>query len=253
MDEHSKLKKSQWDDSHRLWTLPKWPWMIKQSWTDILFAHYPIKLEVLHKLVPEVLPLDSFNGMGWISVVPFYMSCIRLRGMPVVPGTAHFPGLNIRTYVTLNGKPGVYFFSLDAANPLAVKLAKTFYHLPYLYANMMMKQNGSIIDFESTRRRDHGVKLVCKYRPVSDPYYAKKGSFDEWMSERYCFYTLNNKGLPFRCDILHEPWKLQNAEAEFSYNTILSEQGIQVESDQPIIHFSKKLEVRAWPLVKAFD
>ena len=253
MKEQINLKKDPCHVSHRPWPLPHLPWMMKQTWTDLLFANYPIKLEVLQKLVPNVLPLDSFNGMGWIGVVPFHMTDIRLRGLPSLPGTDRFPELNIRTYVTLDGKPGVYFFSLDAAHWLAVWVAKTFYHLPYMYADLILKHNGPIIDFESKRRSGENAKLVCNYWPISEPYHAAKGSFDEWMSARYCFYTLNNKGMPLRCDLLHQPWLLQHAEAVFSQNTILSNQGIQVESDQPILHFSKKMEVRTWPLVHAYD
>ncbi|WP_342504876.1 DUF2071 domain-containing protein [Sporosarcina sp. FSL K6-2383] len=251
MEEHTDLKQAGWNDSHRLWPLPHLPWTMQQTWNDLLFAHYPIKLEVLQKLVPAILPLDSFNGMGWIGIVPFHITDIRLRGLPPIPGVARFPELNVRTYVTIDGKPGVYFFSLDADNRLAVEVAKLFYHLPYMNADMMVRQNGSTIDYESRRRSGNDANFECSYRPISEPYYAVKGSFDEWMSERYCLYTLNNKGAPFRCDILHRPWLLQHAEAEFSQNTMLSKQGILVESDQPLLHFSKKIEARMWPLVRA--
>jgi len=253
MEERMNLKKAPWDDGHRLWPLPNLPWIMKQTWNDLLFAHYPIKLEVLQALVPNVLPLDSFNGVGWIGVVPFHMTGIRMRGLPPLPGTDRFPELNVRTYVTIDGKPGVYFFSLDAANQLAVWGAKAFYHLPYVYADMTVKRNGASIGYESKRRSGDDAQFVCSYRPISEPYHAAKGSFDEWMSERYCLYTLNKKGVPLRCDILHQPWLLQHAEAEFSQNTMLSKQGIQVESDQPILHFSKRIEVRIWPLVHASD
>lgn len=247
MEKH--MKKDPWNDSHRLWPLPRLPWTMKQTWNDLLFAHYPINLELLKKVVPDVLPLDSFNGMGWIGVVPFHMTGIRLRGLPPIPGTDRFPELNVRTYVTLDGKPGVYFFSLDAANRIAVRVAKTLYHLPYKYADIQMKRMGAIIDYECRRQSSDDARLSCSYRPLSEPSYAAKGSFEEWMAERYCLYTLNKKGLPLRCDILHQPWLLQNAEAEFSQNTMLSKQGIPVESDQPILHFSKKIVVRMWPLV----
>ncbi|MBM7609773.1 uncharacterized protein YqjF (DUF2071 family) [Lysinibacillus composti] len=249
MGELLKEKKDPWDDSHRPWALPNLPWTMKQIWSDLLFAHYPIKYEVLRKLVPEALHLDSYNGMCWIGVVPFRMSGIRLRGLPSIPGTDQFPELNVRTYVTLDGKPGVYFFSLDAANWLAVKGAKTLYHLPYWHADMEIKNSGTNIEFKSKRLQDNEIELACSYRPISEPFQASKGSFEEWMVERYCFYTLNSSGVPLRCDILHEPWRLQEAEAEFRYNSILSKQGIDVASDSPIVHFAKKIEVRAWPLV----
>ncbi|QQT00793.1 DUF2071 domain-containing protein [Peribacillus psychrosaccharolyticus] len=251
MKEKSKPKQSLWDDSHRLWPLPRLPWTMKQTWNDLLFAHYPIKMEVLKKLVPEVLPLDSYNGMCWIGIVPFHMTGIRLRGMSPVPGTDRFPELNVRTYVTVAGKPGVYFFSLDAANRLAVEVAKKIYHLPYVYADMKVNRNGEGIHYESRRRSSLDAQFIGEYRPISEPYYAIKGSFDEWITERYCLYTLNNKGFPLRCDILHKPWVLQDAEAEISHNTMLSSQGIQVESEKPILHFSKTIDVRMWPLVRA--
>ncbi len=247
-----KTRANLWDDSHRPWALPNLPWTMKQTWSDLLFAHYPIKIEKLRKLVPEALQLDSYNGMCWIGVVPFRMSGIRLRGMPPIPGTDQFPELNVRTYITLDGKPGVYFFSLDAANWLAVKGARTLYHLPYWYADMEIQNSGTNVKFKSKRLRNHEIELACSYRPISEPFQVTKGSFEEWIVERYCFYTLNSTGIPLRCDILHEPWTLQEAEAEFSTNTILSKQGFDVDSNSPICHFAKKIEVRAWPLVHHF-
>lgn len=241
-------EKDKWDDSHRLWSLPPSPWLMKQTWNDLLFAHYPIKLDLLRKRVPEVLPLDSFNGLGWIGIVSFRMTGVRLRGLPPIPGTNTFPQVNVRTYVNLDGKPGVYFLSLYAANRLAASAAKNFFNLPYHFADITMKHNGSCFNFNSKRRSDKQAGLVCSFRPISDPFYAPKGTFDEWMAERYCFYTLNNKGLPLRCDVLHQPWLLQHAEAKMSQNTLLTMQGIQVEQDRPVFHFSKKMEVRTWPL-----
>lgn len=249
MEEQLLMNKNKWDDSHRPWPLPNLPWGMKQTWSDLLFAHYPIKYEVLRNLIPEELELDSFEGTYWIGILPFLMSGVRLRGLPPIPGTDRFPELNVRTYVTMDGKPGIYFFSLDADNWPAVKGARTFAHLPYWYSKMKIHNSGSAIEFESKRRNDLEIEFACSYRPVSEPYLAAKGSFDEWMSERYCFYTLNLFGTPVRCDILHRPWILQKAEAEITINTILSKQGIEVESNIPIVHFAKKIDVRAWPLV----
>jgi uncharacterized protein YqjF (DUF2071 family) len=113
-----------------------------------------------------------------------------------------------------------------------------------------VKLNGTSINYESKRSSDEDAKLVCSYRPISETFQATKGSFDEWMSKRYCLYTVNKKGVPLRGDILHQPWLFQHAEAEISQNTMLSKQGIQVESERAICHFSKKMEVRIWPLVQ---
>lgn len=252
MEEESKLKKGAWDDSHRPWPLPNIPWTMRQTWSDLLFAHYPIDFSILRQLVPQALNLDTYEGRCWIGVVPFRMSGVRLRGLPPVPGTDLFPELNVRTYVTLDGKPGVYFFSLDAANRLAVMAAKKLYHLPYWFSDMEIGNRGEAIEFESKRISNSEVKFACSYRPISQPFQVDQGSFEEWMIERYCFYTLNASGIPLRCDILHEPWTLQKAEAEFIKNSMLSEQGITIEEKPPILHFAKRIEVRAWPLVHPF-
>lgn len=204
---------------------------------------------MLRKLVPESLPLDSYNGVCWIGVVPLRMSGVRLRGMPPVPGTDQFPELNVRIYVTLDGRPGVYFFSLEAANLFAVTAAKNLYHLPYWYADMKINNRDNGIEFESKRRQNPDIELACSYRAISEPFQTTKGSFEEWMVERYCFYVLNASGLPLRCDILHEPWTIQQAEAKFKHHSILSKQRITVEIDEPILHYAKRIEVRAWPLV----
>ena len=154
-------EKNKWDDQHRPWPVPNLPWTMKQTWSDLLFAHYPIQYDVLRNLVPDVLPLDSYDGVCWVGVVPFRMSGVSLRGLPPIPGTSEFPELNVRTYVTLDGKPGVYFFSLEAANWLAVKGAKTGYHLPYWYADMEIQNKGQNIKFTSKRRQDRTIKLAC--------------------------------------------------------------------------------------------
>jgi len=242
---------SQWDTSHRQWPLPRLPWMMKQTWNNLLFAHYPIKYEVLEKLVPNALPLDSFDGITWVGIVSFEMSGVRLRGVPRIPGLSRFSQVNVRTYVSLDGKPGVYFLSIDAGNWLAATMARNFIHIPYMHAKGSLNDNGNFIRIESGRQKDRDVKLACTYRPISESFYAVKGSFDEWLTERYCFYTVNKKGDPLRCDILHKPWPLQKVEAEYSQNTLLSGQGIIVDSERPtILHFSKEMDVRAWPLLQ---
>ncbi|MDQ1912337.1 DUF2071 domain-containing protein [Paenibacillus sp. GD4] len=239
-----------WDDRHRPWPVPDLPWIMKQTWNDLLFAHWPIRPEALRRLVPGSLPIDTYDGWGWIGVVPFDMTGIRMRGMPPIPLTDRFPELNVRTYVTIDGKPGVYFFSLDAANWLAVKLARAFYHLPYIYARMEVKRRREIISYKSVRANGAPGAFQAAYRPISDAFLASPGSIEEWLTERYCLYTLNGSGQPCRCDILHPPWPLRLAEAEFFMNTMTSAQGIAVEETKPLLHFASTIDVRIWPLLR---
>ncbi|MFC7686550.1 YqjF family protein [Ureibacillus sp. GCM10028918] len=247
MKEQTFVKEGSLTEKRKLTT--NLPWMMKQTWNDVLFAHYPVSRKVLEKLVPSELTLDTFYQTGWVSVVPYLTSSMHLRGLPPVPGMAAFPGFNVRTYVTLNGKPGVYFFSLTAANFLAAFSARTFFRLPYSYMDMQHKKAKELIIFESEKKS--GIQLLCNYKSISTPSKADKGSLEEWLVERYCLYTVSKKGVPFRVDIMHEPWLLEKADAEFHRNTLLSSFNIVPDHKKPILHYAKKAVVRIWPIVPA--
>ena len=118
-------------------------WVMAMRWHDLLFAHWPIPAERLRALVPPQLELDTFAGSAWLGIVPFRMSRVRLRGLPPLPGAAAFPELNVRTYVRHRGeRPGVWFFSLDADQPLAVEGARRLFHLNYQWAEMSSTRAG---------------------------------------------------------------------------------------------------------------
>ncbi|WP_281889148.1 YqjF family protein [Paenibacillus sp. YYML68] len=254
---HPLLRRS----SHRPWPLPELPWIMKQTWHDLLFAHWPISMETLARYVPGRLPIDTYEGTAWIAVVPFGMCGIRGRGLPPIPGTSRFPELNVRTYVTLDGKPGVYFFSLDASSMLAVLGARRFFHLPYYHAAMKLEREGETIVYTS-RRRDGSVQFAGTYRPVSAVFRAAPGSLAHWLTERYCLYTENARGQLLRCDIHHDRWPLQLAEAQLSSNTMLAghplvlggetmpdECSNDLELHPPLLHYASSLDVLIWPLV----
>src|SRR5688572_28968890 len=121
---------------HRPWGLPGGAWRWRQSWEDLLFAHWPVPAAVLRPLVPEELRIEEYDGTSWVGVVPFRMSGVMLRPLPDLPGISAFPELNVRLYVERDGKSGVWFLSLDAYNRLAVWGARRFFHLPYFHARM---------------------------------------------------------------------------------------------------------------------
>lgn len=217
-----------------------------QTWHDLLFAHWPISPEVLRPLVPPELPLDTFDGRCWVAVAPFHMSGIRGRGLPPIPGASRFPELNVRTYVSLDGKPGVFFFSLDAASSLAVWAARTFYRLPYFYAEMSVKVADDTIDYVS-RRTQGNAELRARYRPIAPVHLRAKRTLEHWLTERYCLYTVASSHV-YRAEIHHRPWPLQDAAAEFGINTMATAAGILLPQDPPLLHFSRRLEVLIWPL-----
>jgi uncharacterized protein len=219
---------------------------MKQTWNDLLFAHWPIPIEQLRPLVPAELSLDTFDARCWVGVIPFWMSHVRARGLPPLPGLSSFPELNVRTYVTYGGKPGVYFFSLDAANLLAVWAARTFYHLPYFHASMKsLEENGRI--FHSSRRHSGSAELKASYQPLTPARIRDKGTIEDFLTSRYCLFTTHNREV-YRCDIHHLPWPLQDAEAEFQHNTAASAVHITLPDSRPLLHFSKVLDVLIWPL-----
>ena len=234
---------------HRPWPLPTGPRIMEQTWNDLLFAHWPVSPEILRPLVPSVLSLDTFEGQCWVAVTPFHMTGIRFRWLPPLPGLSRFPELNVRTYGSFGGKPGVYFFSLDAGSGAAVRAARKTYRLPYFHARMNVEQHeGDWIAYRS--RRDSDAEFRAKYRPRAPVELRRPGTLTNWLTERYCLYTVYRNSV-FRAEIHHQQWPLQDAEAEISENTMVIAAGIKLPEIPPLLHFAKKLQVLIWPLKKA--
>jgi uncharacterized protein YqjF (DUF2071 family) len=232
---------------HRPWALPAGPWVMAQNWEDLLFAHWPVVVEKMRELVPRELEIDTFEGRAWVGVVPFRMSGVRLRRAPATPGLSAFLELNVRTYVTAGGRPGVWFFSLDAANRIAVEVARRWFHLPYFYARMTARKNGRQVIYSSQRndRRGSGKRLTARYEPLGERFHAKPGTLDYFLTERYCLYAQRPDGTLLRGEIHHAQWSLQAAAAEFDENTIAREFGVELRGI-PLLHFSKLQEVVVW-------
>ena len=199
--------------------------------------------------VPPGLELDLFEGQAWVGIVPFHMTNVAPRGVPALPWVSAFPELNVRTYVRVGSKPGVYFFSLDAANPVAVGVARTMFNLPYYSATM---------EVDDGRRGAFGIPAAGP-RPTacgrsSPPDIARQGrstprqpgSLDYFLTERYCLYTVNDAFELRRLEIHHPPWPLQAAEATIDVNTMADAAGIRLPSMAPLLHFAKRQDMVAW-------
>lgn len=235
---------------HRETPLPTGTWVMTQIWHELLFTHYPIAPEVLRPLIPSLLEIDTFEREAWIGIVPFHMSNVHPRGVPSVPGLSQFPELNVRTYVKNNGKAGVYFFSLDAANPIAVAIARSLFHLPYFNATMSSKHIGDTIHYRShrTHKGAPSADYASLYRPVASVVYASRGSLEHWFTERYSLYTVVNQKRLYRGEIHHVQWPLQNAELEIVRDTMALSHSIALPNTAPLLHYSQKQEVLIWPL-----
>jgi uncharacterized protein len=233
--------------AHRPWPAPMTPWIMTQRWNDLLFLHYALSPEVLRPLVPDALALDTYGQRAWISVTPFWISHLRPPGVPPLPWLSHFAEINVRTYVTRDGRPGVYFFSLDASNLSAVWGARVFYRLPYWQAAMKLKWRGELrIDYAS--KRQHGPKpaeLRCSYGPSSSVFRAHPGSLEHFLTERYCLYAASRKRL-YRGEIHHLPWELQDATFELPQNSMAQPAGISLPATPDIAFFARAMKVLFW-------
>src|SRR2546430_17418445 len=133
--------------SHRPWPLPRAPWVMAQTWEDLVFLHWPMDPDDLRARLPRGLSLDTYRGDAWVSITPFVVTGLRPRGSPAVPGLSSFAETNVRTYVTRDGKPGVWFFSLDASSRLAVTAAQALDHLPYHRAEVTDERTAERIPY----------------------------------------------------------------------------------------------------------
>jgi uncharacterized protein YqjF (DUF2071 family) len=236
--------------SHRPWLMPETAWVMTQTWHHLLFAHWPVDADLLRQKVPKAFPLDLFEGRCWLGIVPFHMTNVAPRLMPALPWISEFPELNVRTYVRVGEKPGVYFFSLDAANPLAVGVARILVHLPYYRSAMRVEERDGWIHYTSRRTApgSPAAEFGGRYRPTGDPVVARPGTLEYFLTERYCLYTVDGSARPFRLEIHHPPWPLQSAEAIFTVNTMAEACGIALPPGEPLLHFARRQDMVAWPL-----
>jgi uncharacterized protein YqjF (DUF2071 family) len=235
---------------HRPWPPPAAPWIMTQTWHDLLFAHWPLDARELRRHVPPSLELDLFGGQAWIAVVPFRMTNVAPRWMPAVPGVSTLHELNVRTYVTRDGKPGVWFFSLDADSRVAVAAARTLFHLPYFTAEMDLRREGDGVTYRSRRTDARGgpAEFRARYDPAGPIDEPRPGSIEHFLTERYCLYTVDARARTCRLEIHHAPWPLQPATAAIDANTMGAAAGIRLPGMPPLLHFSRRQDMVAWPL-----
>lgn len=221
---------------------------MRQTWSKLLFAHWPVPAEAVAPLLPPGLTLETWDGSAWLGLVPFRMEGVRLRGLPPLPGTSTFPELNVRTYVSAGGKPGVWFFSLDATSLPAVLAARVTFRLPYYAAHMRCDAHNDAIIYASRRRHRSAppAELAARYRPVGSDFSPRPGTLEYFLTERYCLYATGASGRLLRADITHAPWRLQPAEAEMSANTMAAAIGIALPNTALLLHYSARQEALAW-------
>jgi uncharacterized protein len=234
--------------AHRPWPLPERPWRWSQGWKDLLFCHWAVAAEALRPHLPNSLEIDTKDGTAWISAVAFHMARVRPRRLPPFRPVSDFLELNLRTYVRLDDKPGVFFLSIHASKRLAVRVARWFSSLPYSYARM---------EYDP---RERGYRFQCHAKdsanePLFDACYIPKpvtfvtgpGSLHEWLLERYCLYVGDGKGGLIRAEIHHDQWPVQDVAVQIASNSLGSPLGLALSPSPDRAHFSRGVDALAWP------
>lgn len=223
--------------------------LMRQHWGKLLFMHWPVRAELLRPLVPARLTLDTFEGDAWIGLVPFKMWGIRAKVLPPVPALSAFLELNVRTYVHLDGVPGVWFLSCDASHALGVWGARKFYHLPYFNAQMSLRQHETTINFASRRTERDATRAefraewtIGEALPESAP-----DSLPYFLTERYCLYTAHRDRI-YRGRVAHAAWPLRRAELKTLDSTMFESHGLETPAAAPLLHYAEAVAVDIWPL-----
>lgn len=215
-------------------------WVMSQKWRHLLFASWPLPPDELRRHVPPNFDLDTFDGKAWLSILPMHMEDLHFRWLPPIPGTSDFPEINMRTYVRVGAQRGIYFFSIDAACLIGSWVARTFFHTPYTYAHMALRESGSDFHMECRRRqssRRQAAELVVSYRALGTPVVPPAGTLADFLTARDTAFA-ESRGAIYTGPISHAPWKLTDAEAEFSVNTLAASAGITLPKTRPEVHFS---------------
>jgi uncharacterized protein YqjF (DUF2071 family) len=235
------------ETQHRPWPLPDGPWVMGQTWQHLLFAHWRVDPDALRRNMPEQIPLDTFDGSAWIGVTPFIATGVRPRLVPPMPGVSRFPEINVRTYATIDGKPGLYFLSLDTPNPLVNEAARRAYRVPYFRSRISVDLDGDRVRWESTRTQKDAppASIALEYEPDGAVHNAAPDSFEFFATERYCLYVLDDREHVIRTDIHHPPWPLQPATAKIHHNRMGAEVGIDLTAE-PVLHIARRQDVVFW-------
>jgi len=184
--------------------------VMRQQWADLLMIHSRYDAEAIQARLPAGLFVDRFDGDAWLGIVPFSMNCVRPIFSPPVPGISWFLELNVRTYVhDVDGTPGVWFFSLDCNQALAVQLARRLFHLPYEQARMKLKREGELIDYQCGRVSAGGEMAHYEYRRYESGEMAQVGSLEFFLLERYLLFAADSSGQIYSGQVHHAPYRFQ--------------------------------------------
>ncbi len=218
------------------------------QWRALTFLHWSVDASALQRLVPDGLTIDTFEGKAYVGLVPFTMQGIRLNGLPALPGFRSSHETNVRTYVVdEQGIPGVWFFSLDAENPVFVEVARAWYHLPYVHARMDVEQEPGTVRYHSLRR--FGALAEChveaSFEGVAMP--AVPGTLEFFLVERYVLFA-HCRGRLNKGRVWHEPYQIQPVSRSSVKENLIEFAHISLPESEPIALYSPGVDVDVFRL-----
>jgi uncharacterized protein YqjF (DUF2071 family) len=224
---------------------PAAPWVARQDWRDLLFAHWPVDAASLRSHIPEELDVDTFDGSAWLSIVPFSAHRSRPRGVPAFFGLDYLE-LNLRTYVRHGVEGGVWFFSLDADSRFAVTTARLAFGLPYVYADLRLERAAESYHLEARRRNGKAQALSATVAP-GEPRVAQAGTLEHFLLERYTLFTLH-LGRLWKGRIRHVPYPVQDATLTEFQDELVAADGLAALASRPrLCHYAAGVDVHFFP------
>lgn len=222
--------------------------LVHMTWSHLLFLHWPVNQTLLKKLLPHGLEIDTFDGRAYVSLVAFNMSGLRPVGTPSVPGLSSFLQLNARTYVTHGKESGVFFFSIDVSNAIAVWMARNFFHLPYFRAQMSATSEADKIKFKSSRTHQGARKATfdCEWIPGRPLPAGRSNDLAVFLTERGRLFTVH-RGRAYENRIWHEPWTLRSARITKLETNIFEVNGLGPAQGDPLVHYCDETATEVWP------
>ena len=220
--------------------------IMHQNWDNLLFLHWPIDAGAIRHLIPQALELDTFDGVAWIGLTPFALNHLRLIALPEVPGLGSFLEVNVRTYVHYQGRPGIWFFSLDASKLIPTIAARIAFMLPYFKAEMTINERDGEFQFASRRSGPPSAEMRTHWRTGIRLRAPDPDSLAFFLVERYCLFAGSNENLR-TTRVYHAPWILEEAHIRSHQSTMIASLGLPEPSAGPLSHFSRSMHVEIWP------
>ena len=213
-----------------------------QQWRDLAYVHWRYPVEEVQALLPSGVEVDVHDGSAWVGLIPFSMRKIGLPRLPAVPYLGSFPEVNVRTYVRCNGKPGVWFFSLDVNRFLPALVARTTYLLPYCWGSARHFRDGDVLK-TTVRRRWPSTSSTHISILIGDEI-EEPSDTAVFLSARWGLYSKGFRGALRYSPVDHEKWPLYSATLLNIDDSLVTSAGLSAPRGEPHVMFSPGVSVR---------